>query len=120
MDESLKKIFKEEVWDLFRIEFENKQMKIFMQNDNKKIQIMFEDVYSYRIKENYERKQRGLFKIDNSKFVEEYIYQATGNKNLKVEDIKGYAAIDDINCYVINDDNNSLEVLANEIPKLII
>lgn len=118
MEESLKKILKKECWNLFRIEFENKKLKIFMQNDNKKIQIMFKDVYSYRIKENDEKKQRGFFKIDNSKFVEEYIYQATGTKNLNVEDIKGYAVIDDINCYVINDSNNSIEILANEQPKL--
>ncbi|MBP3800968.1 MAG: hypothetical protein J6I85_02900 [Clostridia bacterium] len=120
MEESLKKVFKEEFWDLSRIEFENKELKVFLQNENKKIQIIFEYVYSYRIKENFEKKQRGFFKIDNAKFVEEYIYQATGTKNLNVEDIKGYAVIDGINCYVINDDNNSIEVLSNESPKLIL
>ena len=41
MEESLKKVFKEECWDLSRIEFENKELKVFLQNENKKIQIIF-------------------------------------------------------------------------------
>ncbi len=118
MEESIGNFLKGDSWELFKIEFDDKELKLFLQNENKKITIVFEYVYSYRIKENDGKKQRGFFKIDNAKFIEEYIYQATGSKNLNIDDVKGYVVIDEINCYVINDSNNSIEILANEPPKM--
>lgn len=105
--------------NFLKIELKDKKLNIVLQSENKKIDMIFEYVYSYKVKPKEVNKENGFFELLNSKFLDEYVYQATGSQYTNIEEIKGYIIRGEIYCYLINDDNTSIEILAAYPPKFL-